>query len=283
MMHSYLQDLSQEISEFELFLKNYLDQRFDEKSNPETGLTELRKSIQYTLFSSCKRFRPALAISVCRTLGIDYKLCFPLSAGLEMIHTASLIHDDLPCMDNDSKRRGKASNHIVFNEDMALLAGDSLLIEAFVLLCHFNQKTSVIKTIALASSLSGMMGGQALDLRIEKQKAHESYLDKLHQMKTGALIQACVEGCLLLSSVKENHQKFKSFAYYLGKAFQLADDLEDSHCDEKSNMLNILGKDQTLQQLEEFTQKSLNIIKGRPLLEKAVLFNQARVCGGENA
>ena len=131
MTHSYLQDLSQEISEFELFLKNYLEQRFDEKSNPEKGLSELRKSIQYTLFSECKRFRPALAVSVCRTLGIDYKLCFPLSAGLEMIHTASLIHDDLPCMDNDSQRRGKASNHVVFNEDMALLAGDSLLIEAF--------------------------------------------------------------------------------------------------------------------------------------------------------
>ena len=276
MMPSYLQELSQEISEFELFLKNYLEKRFDEKSNPEKGLVELRKSIQYTLFSSCKRFRPALAVSVCHTLGMDYKLCFPLSAALEMIHTASLIHDDLPCMDDDSKRRGKASNHIIFNEDMALLAGDSLLIEAFVLLCHFNQKPSVIQAAALASSLSGMMGGQALDLRISKP-VQESYLSKLHQMKTGALIQACVDGCLLLNSHKENPQQFKSFAYYLGKAFQLADDLEDFNSNEKSNMLNILGKDQALRQLDEFTQKSLKIIKGRSLLEKAVLFNQARV------
>ena len=133
--------------------------------------------------------------------------------------------------------------------------------------------------MAEASSLSGMMGGQALDLRIEKS-VQESYLSKLHQMKTGALIQACVEGCLLLNFHQENHQQLKSFAYYLGKAFQLADDLEDFHSNEKSNMLNILGKDQTLQQLDEFTQKSLEIIKGRPLLEQAVLFNQARVCGG---
>lgn len=276
MTHSYLQNLSQEISEFELFLKNYLEQRFDEKSNPEKGLAELKKSVEYTLFSSCKRFRPALAVSVCYTLGIDYKLCFPLSAGLELIHTASLIHDDLPCMDDDSKRRGKASNHIVFNEDMALLAGDSLLIEAFVLLCHFHQKPSVIQTVALASSLSGMMGGQALDLRIE-HPVQKPYLNKLHQMKTGALIQACVEGCLLLSSHK-NHQQLKSFAYYLGKAFQLADDLEDSHSNEKSNILNILDRGQALQQLDELTQKSLEIIKGRPLLEKAVLFNQNRIC-----
>ncbi len=278
MTHSYLQDLSQEISEFELFLKDYLAQRFDEKANPEKGLLELRKSIQYTLFSSCKRFRPALAISVCQTLEIDYKLCFPLAASLEMIHTASLIHDDLPCMDDDSQRRGKASNHIVFNEDMALLAGDSLLIEAFVLLCHFNQKSSVIKVVANASSLSGMMGGQALDLRIQNP-IQESYLSKLHQMKTGALIQACVEGCLFLDLYTEKyHQELKSFAYYLGKAFQLADDLEDSHSNEKSNVLNVLNRDQTLQQLDELTKKSLQIIKGRPLLEKAVLFNQTRVC-----
>ena len=279
MTHSYLKDLSQEISEFEFFLKDYLAQRFDEKSNPEKGLLELRKSIQYTLFSSCKRFRPALAVSVCRTLGIDYTLCFPLSAALEMIHTASLIHDDLPCMDNDSQRRGRASNHIIFDEDMALLAGDSLLIEAFVLLCHFNQKSSVIKAVAQASSLSGMMGGQALDLRIQ-DPVRESYLNKLHQMKTGALIQACVEGCLFLDSHKEKQssQELKSFGYYLGKAFQLADDLEDSYSNEKSNVLNVLDRDQTLQRLDELTKKSLQIIKGRPLLEKAVLFNQARVC-----
>ena len=277
MTHSYLQDLSQEISEFELFLRDYLKKRFDKKSNPETGLSELRKSIQYTLFSSCKRFRPALAVSVCRTLRIDYKLCFPLAAALEMIHTASLIHDDLPCMDNDSKRRGKDSNHIVFDEDMALLAGDSLLIEAFVLLCQFNQRSSVIQVVASASSLSGMMGGQALDLRIQ-ESVQESYLNKLHQMKTGALIQACVEGCLLLGPHEKDHSQLKSFACYLGKAFQLADDLEDSHSNEKSNMLNVLGKDRTLKQLDELTQKSLQLIKGQPLLEKAVLFNQDRVC-----
>lgn len=278
MTKSYLQDLSQEVSEFELFLKNYLELRFDEKSNPEKGLSELRRSIQYTLFSSCKRFRPALAVSVCKTLGIDYKLCFPLASALEMIHTASLIHDDLPCMDNDSERRGQASNHVVFDEGMALLAGDSLLIEAFVLLCHFNQKSSVIEVVASASSLSGMMGGQALDLRIQ-DPVQESYLNKLHRMKTGALIQACVEGCLLLGShQQESHQELKSFAYHLGKAFQLADDLEDSHSNEKSNMLNVLGKDQTLKQLDELTQKSLQLIKGQPLLEKAVLFNQSRVC-----
>ncbi len=282
MTHSYLTDLSQEISEFEFFLKDYLAKRFDENFNPEKGLLELRKSIQYTLFSSCKRFRPALAVSVCQTLGIDYKKSFPLAAGLEMIHTASLIHDDLPCMDNDSQRRGRASNHIVFEEDMALLAGDSLLIEAFVLLCHFNQKSSVIQAVAQASSFSGMMGGQALDLRIQAP-VQESYLSKLHRMKTGALIQACVEGCLFLDSGKSKTitQGLKSFGCYLGEAFQLADDLEDSYSNEKSNALNVLDRDQILQRLDELTQKSLQTIKGRPLLEKAVLFNQARVCGSK--
>ena len=280
MTHSYLKDLSQEISEFEAFLKDYLAQRFEAPPRLEKGLSELRKSIRYTLFSSCKRFRPALAVSVCQTLGIDYKKCFPLSAALEMIHTASLIHDDLPCMDNDSKRRGQASNHIVFDEDMALLAGDSLLIEAFVLLCHFNQKPEVIQVTALASSLSGMMGGQALDLRIP-EPVSGSYLRKLHQMKTGALIQACVEACLFLDSYesKKSLQELKSFGSYLGRAFQLADDLEDAHSNEKSNALNVWDKDRTLQQLDELTQKSLQTIKGLPLLERAVLFNQARACG----
>ncbi len=270
---SFLSELSQELREFEDFLEKYIEDHFLKEN--KQGLKELTDSIRYTLFSSCKRFRPTLAISTCKTIGIPYTKCFPLAAALELIHTASLIHDDLPAMDDDSIRRGKPSNHIAFQEDIALLAGDSLLIEPFYLLTHYQQDRELIQQVAQATSLRGMIGGQALDLRFQPQS-----LMKIYEMKTGALIQTGVTGCLTLTSTPYQYQKaLTTYAYYLGQSFQLADDIEDFHSKEKSNISQTMDKKQALKQLEEWTQISLDSIKNMeaPLLKRIALFNQNRV------
>ena len=271
--------LSQEFSEFESFLKEYLNLRF--KTNAEKGLTELGKSIQYTLFLPCKRFRPALSFGTAQALGMDYKKTFPLAGAVEFIHTASLIHDDLPSMDNDFKRRGRDCNHIVFNEDIALLAGSALLIEAFYLLGHFQQSASVIQCVAESASFSGMMGGQALDLRPE-QPLSFSYVQKLYEMKTGALIQASIEGVLCLKKDLDDKTRkaFQKCALDLGRAFQLADDLQDKQ--EKGSMLQLMDEEKVFRLLEEWTEKSLKNLQNipAPLLKKLIESNRLRA--GEN-
>ena len=249
-------------------------------SNFSAGLKELRDSIQYTLFSPCKRFRPALCFGVAQAVDLDYKKVLPLASAIELIHTSSLIHDDLPSMDDDTKRRGQASNHVVFNEDMALLAGDTLLIEAFCLLCRFQQKTSVIQCVAESASFRGMMGGQSLDLRPESSLNLENVI-QLYNMKTGALIRSAVEGVLCLKELNSAQIKnFKEFSYYLGLAFQLADDLEDSENFEKGSILQLMSRKQAEDQLKEWTHKSLLVLKDVPavVLKKLVHINQNRVC-----
>ena len=269
--NSFFLELNQELQEFEDFLKKYFKNHFL-KTNKK-GLKDLIDSIYYSLFSSGKRFRPALVISTCKTLGIPYIKGFPLAAALELIHTASLIHDDLPSMDDDDTRRGKPSNHMMFQEDIALLAGDSLLIEPFYLLAHYQQNQELIQKVAHAASLRGMVGGQALDLRFEAKN-----LIKIYEMKTGALIQTCVTGCLSLTTTSYK-EALSTYAYYLGQSFQLADDIEDFHSEEKSNISQIMDQKQALKKLKKWTQISLNSIENieAPLLEKISLLNHNRI------
>ena len=269
----FFSQLSQELKDFEEFLKKYVEKHFSSKINNQTGLKDLIDSIHYSLFSLGKRFRPALVIATCKTIGVPISKCFPLAAALEMIHTASLIHDDLPSIDNDEIRRGKPSNHMVFKEDIALLAGDSLFIEPFYLLTHYQQNLELIHQVAQASSLRGMIGGQALDLRFKP-----SNLMKVYEMKTGVLIQTCVTGCLTLTS-HSDEKNLTSYGYYLGQSFQLADDIEDFDSQEKSNASQVMSREEALQQLKKWTQKGLDAIKNikAPLLEDILLFNQNRV------
>ena len=271
--------LSKELAEFENFLKDYFQKRFNQTSFQQTGLLLLRDSIQYTLFSKGKRFRPALCIGTCQALSIDYKKSFPLAAALELIHTASLIHDDLPCMDDDDRRRGKPSNHVVFSEDIALLAGDALLIDVFYLLCFFQQDSQLIYKVAKAASFSGMIGGQSLDMKTTSQ-ADFSYIKKLYEMKTGALISASIEGVLCLKDVTVDQKKsFQQFAYYLGLAFQLADDIADKNSDNKATTLfHCFSEEQAIRQLNEWTEKSLDALNGikATALKKLVHFNHHR-------
>ena len=265
------------VQDFESFLRKYLELR--KPSFSYEGLSELQKSIEYTLFSPCKRFRPIVSFGVCEVLDIPYAQTFPLSSALELVHTASLIHDDLPCIDDDVQRRGKKSNHLVFKEDLALIAGDALLIEAFYLLSYYKQKVSIIKCVAKASSMSGMIGGQSLDLRIEKNLDFK-FLKLLYKMKTGALIQASVEGVFLLKEDLDESTKksLLKFGEYLGLAFQLADDLQSPNLEEP--LFKLMTKNQAKSLLQEWSEEALKTLQGfssSSSLVQLIQLNQKRI------
>ncbi|MEG0456684.1 MAG: polyprenyl synthetase family protein, partial [Oscillospiraceae bacterium] len=164
-----------------------------------TGQEIIINSIRYSLFAGGKRIRPSLVYEFCSACEKDYKIANPLAAAVEMIHTYSLIHDDLPCMDNDDFRRGKPSNHKVFGETLALLAGDGLLNIAFETALknttQINEKNLLraIKCLSNYSGICGMIGGQIIDLESENKKIDENTLNNIHNLKTAALIKASCE------------------------------------------------------------------------------------------
>jgi Geranylgeranyl pyrophosphate synthase len=201
---------------------------------------KLLDSMHYSLFAGGKRLRPFLVLEFTKLLGGDITEAASYASALEMIHTYSLIHDDLPCMDNDELRRGKPTNHIVFGEATALLAGDSLLTDAFSVLCvnQFSDKQNIaaVKLLSLAAGPLGMAVGQQIDLSCEENQVSEDVLIMLQQKKTGALFTAaCTLGCLA-AGYFSNSDEFclaSEFAERIGLAFQITDDILDVTGDEK--------------------------------------------------
>ena len=195
----------------------------------------LRDAMEYSLFSDGKRIRPALAIAACEAMGGDVEAVLPFAAAIEMIHTYSLIHDDLPCMDNDDLRRGKPTCHKVFGEAVALLAGDALLTEAFRVMTDPRQSTAppeatqkVVYEIALAAGVAGMVAGQTVDVVHEGKKGTKRIVNFIHRNKTGALIRASVlTGALVGNANKKELRRFTIFGECIGLAFQIMDDLLD--------------------------------------------------------
>jgi geranylgeranyl diphosphate synthase type II len=204
--------------------------------------------MRYSLFAGGKRLRPILTLATAETVaeraamevGLASECALPSACALEMIHTYSLIHDDLPAMDNDSLRRGRATLHIVYNDGIAILAGDGLLTEAFALLARKPEsdhdetltarKLRVVATIAAAAGAAGMVGGQAIDLhmlRSDSQHDREA-LDDMHRRKTGALIRAAaVAGAIMGGGSDELIGAIDHYATHLGLAFQIVDDILD--------------------------------------------------------
>lgn len=267
------------LDEFDHFLKSYLQMRKKEIQRPE--LQGLFDSIEYTLLASGKRFRPSLVFSYCQALNIDYKKSMPLSSAIEMIHTASLIHDDLPCMDNDSSRRGNPSNHLAFGEDIALLSGDSLFIEAFYLLAYYKQPILMIQRLAQASSVLGMMGGQFLDLK--SAHSNKDDIQTIHQMKTGAMIQVCLEGVLPLAEElsEKQEESLRLYSDTLSELFQLADDLQDKDSKEQVSILHYLTEEELRNDLKQKTDQCVQSVEifgtQSDSLKKLALFNLNRV------
>ena len=208
----------------------------------DRDLKVLLEAEQYSLFAGGKRIRPTLVLEFCRMFGGSEEAALPFAGAVEMIHTYSLIHDDLPCMDNDDLRRGKPTNHKVFGEAVALLAGDALLTGAFELTATNTGVTPEIAAMATAylaanAGRYGMIGGQVMDMEGERRKLSPQELLKLHSLKTGALINAsCVLGALAagVSPGDGAMEKVVLYAEKVGLAFQIVDDILDQTGDEQT-------------------------------------------------
>ena len=191
----------------------------------------LEESMRYSLLAGGKRIRPVLALATARALGRDEHEVLPFAAGVELIHTYSLIHDDLPAMDDDDLRRGRPTNHVAFGEDVAILAGDGLYAEAFRLVLTEQRGDpahvlAAIAELAAATGVNGMVGGQFID--VEGGVDDPEGLRRLHELKTGRLIGASVECVCLLGGMGDPAlSAFRSFAHELGVLFQIVDDILD--------------------------------------------------------
>jgi len=206
----------------------------------------LGEAMRYSLLAGGKRIRPVLTLAVVESLGRRPEPALPTAAALELIHTYSLIHDDLPAIDNDDLRRGKPTCHRVFGEDIAILAGDGLFAEAFALILEAQRAepgvlVAVLREIARATGVGGMVGGQYIDVTASAE-CHVD-LRQLHALKTGRLIEAAVVcGALLGGSPAADLQPYRAFAQELGVLFQIVDDILDVVGDEEA-LGKTAGKD----------------------------------------
>lgn len=255
------------------FLENY----FNNKGNYNKVIYD---SASYSLNIGGKRIRPILMLLTYSMYKENWKEILEFSSAIEMIHTYSLIHDDLPCMDNDDLRRGKPTNHKVYGENIAVLAGDALLNEAMNLMMKFalkNDKSALVaaEMIAAAAGPEGMIGGQVVDIINEGKKISENELRYMHIKKTGALIKVSIlAGAILGDASKEDIIKLDKFGENLGLAFQIKDDILDVIgsteklgknvlSDEESNKTNFItmhGLEYCIKECERLTKESIEIL-----------------------
>lgn len=222
---AYLKDKKELIDSF---LKEY----FSSPSTPSI----LGESVTYSLFAGGKRIRPILCLAAYEACDGDSEDIMPFASSIELIHTYSLIHDDLPAMDNDDLRRGKPTNHKVFGEGIAILAGDGLLTEAFFMMANSLSNKNIkntalikaIKEIAFVSGIHGMVGGQAQDLLSEDAEPDKETLSFIHKHKTGALISGSLRaGAILANCTKPSLSAITRYGENIGLAFQVIDDILD--------------------------------------------------------
>ncbi|MEO8593168.1 MAG: polyprenyl synthetase family protein [Candidatus Solibacter sp.] len=226
-----------------------VDAELDRLVPPEATAPEtIHRAMRYSLFAGGKRIRPILCIEAARTIADDVSGIVSAACSLELIHTYSLIHDDLPALDNDDYRRGKLTNHKVFGEAMAILAGDSLLTLAFQVLAQLDApdytKARLIGELAVASgTVGGMIGGQVADLEGEGQTPTAELLESIHRAKTGALLRASLRmGATAAGASEEQYAALSEYGEHVGLAFQIVDDILD--VEESSEALGkTAGKD----------------------------------------
>ena len=234
-----MSDLEKNIKETAAEIEKVLIEAYGEQQGPIGVLFEAEK---YSLLAGGKRIRPFITLQVCEALGGDRAAAKPFAAALEMIHPYSLIHDDLPCMDNDDMRRGKPTNHKVYGEATALLAGDALLTRAFLTAAsnpHVGAETAreAVRLLAEAAGDEGMIGGQTIDLDGEKRRLDFGELLTLHRLKTGALIRcAALLGALAAGYGRGSKEAVEAATYAegIGLAFQVVDDILDATATEEA-------------------------------------------------
>lgn len=229
----FKQTLKQRANQVESLLKEYMP---SEEGYQKT----IMESMNYSLSAGGKRLRPILTMEACKVVGGNVEDAIPFAMAIEMIHTYSLIHDDLPALDNDDLRRGKKTNHIVYGEDMAILAGDALLNYAFeVMLSNSidkenpNKYLNAINEIAKTSGIYGMIGGQVVDIQSENKQISKEMLDYIHNNKTAAIIIGCMRaGAIIGDATQEQLEKITKYAKNIGLSFQIVDDILDIVGDE---------------------------------------------------
>lgn len=257
-------------------LEKYFLPAEDTSTNSLNGLAE---AMRYSLLAGGKRIRPMLVLEFCRISGGDIEKALPVACAIEMLHTYSLIHDDLPSMDNDDLRRGKPTNHVVFGECTAILAGDTLQAEAFGSILRSqlpaDKKAKCAELLADAAGLDGMCGGQYLDMSWEGRKLSEQELTEINSRKTGALIvAACQMGVAAAGGSQLQFDTAGHFGAALGLAFQIRDDMLDvlssaeelgkpigsDMREEKNTYMALMGKDGCEKTVNQLTQFAKNIL-----------------------
>lgn len=258
----------------------------------------IAEGMRYAVLNGGKRIRPVLILMTLDILGKDETLGLPSGAALEMIHSYSLVHDDLPALDNDDYRRGKLTTHKKFGEAQGILIGDSLLTHAFNVLTEKNEGVisdkKIVEIVKLTSSyagINGMIGGQTVDVESEGKKIDMETLKYIHKNKTGKLLRLPIEiGCVIGDASKEIREKLEEYADLIGLAFQIKDDILDVEGDfeklgklvgsdaelEKSTYPSLIGMDESKKLLDETLEKAKKIIadnfseeKGKILIELA--------------
>lgn len=205
----------------------------------------VKEAMIYSLEAGGKRIRPMLVFAVLASFGAEIEKGIPAAAAIEMIHTYSLIHDDLPCMDDDDLRRGKPTNHKVFGEAVAVLAGDALLTYSFQVIAEMHHpdvtpemKLELIAEMSKSAGAEGMVGGQIADMEGESKQLTLEELEYMHEHKTGKILQASIlSGAILAKASEEQREHLRKFAFHLGLAFQIRDDILDIEGSEE-----LLGK-----------------------------------------
>ena len=217
--------MNERTAEYKAYAEGFLTDWYSRfHAEPQAKLFE---AMEYSLLAGGKRLRPVLAFDFCRMCGGDWRKAAPFAAAIEMIHTYSLIHDDLPSMDNDDFRRGRPTNHKVYGEAMAILAGDALLTDAFAVASTAGKVEGIAVLAECAGSL-GMVGGQVLDIMSEERVLTEQEVIDIQSRKTGALINAaCVCGVIAAGGSEMQIAAAGTFAGALGMAFQIRDDMLD--------------------------------------------------------
>ena len=286
--------LKEYLKEKKELIEKTIDSYLGEFSYPHV----IAEGMRYAVLNGGKRIRPVLILMTLDILGKDETLGLPSGAALEMIHSYSLVHDDLPALDNDDYRRGKLTTHKKFGEAQGILIGDSLLTHAFNVLTEKNEGVisdkKIVEIVKLTSSyagINGMIGGQTVDVESEGKKVDMETLKYIHKNKTGKLLKLPIEiGCVIGDASKEIREKLEQYADLIGLAFQIKDDILDVEGDfeklgkpvgsdaelEKSTYPSLIGMDESKKLLDETLEKAKKIIadnfseeKGKILIELA--------------
>ncbi|MCL2591873.1 MAG: polyprenyl synthetase family protein [Defluviitaleaceae bacterium] len=260
-------------------LDNYLEIKYPEK---------IYEAMRYSVLGGGKRIRAMITLLTSEALGCNHNNTLPFACAIEMIHAYSLIHDDLPAMDDDDLRRGKPTNHKIFGEAMAILAGDALLNRAFEIMSNFCVKNSepqfikAMNVISKASGANGMIGGQVMDILSEGQEINAEILEYIYKNKTSALFKASFcSGAYVTNASAEIIEKFELMADYFGISFQIKDDLLDIHSTEevlgkpinsdekndKATYIKIHGLEKAEKDYLEYSEKTLQILESLDLCD----------------